>query len=341
MTGRARWRAGNRRATVGDVPDVVVVGQVGRDLVLRVAGLPGPGGSAAAAERHEVLGGKGANQAVALAQLGVPVALVGVVGADRAGEDALAQAVADGIDVAGVRRRGGTATALLLDLVEDGGTRRLVESVPDGVLLTADDVAAAGALVASCALLSVQLQTPGSAVRAALDRVPRTALVVTDGAPDDDATRTAVLARADAVRADAAEAALLLGRGLPDLAAVRAAAAELLAAGPRLVSLAAGEDGDLVAWRAGPPPADDTADDPRWADGAVLVPHLAEAPVDPTGAGDASVAALAAALLGGAAPEDAAWRAAGAAALTVARAGGRPALSPSALAGVVSAHRPG
>jgi ribokinase len=338
MTGRARWRAGNRRATVGDVPDVVVVGQVGRDLVLRVAGLPGPGGSVTAAERHEVLGGKGANQAVALAQLGVPVALVGVVGADRAGEDALAQAVADGIDVAGVRRRAGTATALLLDLVEDGGTRRLVESVPDGVLLTADDVAAAGALIASCALLSVQLQTPGSAVRAALDRVPRAALVVADGAPDDDATRTAVLARADAVRADAAEAALLVGRELPDLAAVRAAAAELLAAGPRLVSLAAGEDGDLVAWRAGRPPA---ADDPRWAGGAVLVPHLAEAPADPTGAGDASVAALAAALLGGATPEDAAWRAAAAAALTVARAGGRPALSPSALAGVVSAHRPG
>ncbi len=57
--------------------DVVVLGQVGRDLVLRVGALPEAGGSAAVSERREMLGGKGANQAVTLAQLGVPVALVG------------------------------------------------------------------------------------------------------------------------------------------------------------------------------------------------------------------------------------------------------------------------
>ncbi|WP_448617489.1 PfkB family carbohydrate kinase [Geodermatophilus sp. URMC 65] len=60
--------------------DVVVLGQVGRDLVLRTSALPGPGGSARVGERRELLGGRGADQVVALAQLGVPVALVGVVG---------------------------------------------------------------------------------------------------------------------------------------------------------------------------------------------------------------------------------------------------------------------
>ena len=44
---------------------VVVVGQVGRDLVLTVAELPAEGGSADVLERQELLGGKGANQAVA------------------------------------------------------------------------------------------------------------------------------------------------------------------------------------------------------------------------------------------------------------------------------------
>src|SRR3712207_831964 len=122
--------------------DVVVLGQVGRDLVLRTAALPGAGGSATVAERRELLGGKGANQAVALAQLGVPVALVGVVGDDSAGTEAVAQAAADGIDVSAVQRRRGAATALLVDLVEDGGVR-LLEDVPDAVLLTPDDVAAA------------------------------------------------------------------------------------------------------------------------------------------------------------------------------------------------------
>lgn len=325
------------------MPDVVVLGQIGRDLVLRVGALPDAGGAASATGRRELLGGKGANQAVALAQLGVPVGLVGVVGDDRPGEEVLAQAVADGIDVAAVRRRRGAVTALLVDLVEDGGRRRLVESVPDEVLLTGDDVAAAEALIASCAALGLQLQQPGAAVRAALERVPASAVVVSDGGPADDETRAAVLARAAVVRADAAEAGALVGRELRTTDDVRDAAAELLTAGPRLVMLAAGDEGNLVAWRAGPSlgtAAEELEADPRWADGELLVPLVGGPVVDPTGAGDASVAALVAALLGDAGPEDAAWLAAAAAALTVGHPGGRPALTPEALARVLRDHRP-
>jgi len=322
--------------------DVVVVGQVGRDLVLRVAGLPDAGGSATAVERRELLGGKGANQAVALAQLRVPVALIGVVGGDPAGDEARAQAVAQGVDVSAVVRRPGVATALLLDLVEDDGRRLLVESVPDGVLLTADDVRAAVDQIAACQALSLQLQTPGAAVRVALDAVRPDAVVVSDGAPADDDTRTAVLARADVVRADAAEAARLVGRDLDGVDEVREAAAELLTAGARLVALGAGEVGDLVAWRSGPRlgvAAEELEVDPSWADGELLLPLLGSEPVDPTGAGDSYVAALTAALLGGAAPEDAAWAASAAAALCVVRAGGRPELSPDALGAAIRRFR--
>ncbi|MFD2090223.1 PfkB family carbohydrate kinase [Blastococcus deserti] len=322
--------------------DVVVLGQIGRDLVLWVDGLPDAGGSVRATERRELLGGKGANQAVALAQLGVPVALVGVVGDDGPGAQARAQAVADGIDVSGVVTRPGTATALLLDLVGNGGTRRLVEHVPAGVLLTGDDVAAADDLVAGCQVLSLQLQQPGEAVRAALDRAPAEAVVVTDGAPGDAGTRAAVLARTEVLRADAVEATRWVGRDLRGVDDAREAAAELLTAGPRLVSLAAGEAGDVVAWRAGPglgTAAGMLEVDPRWADGDTVVPLLGGPPVDPTGAGDAAVAALAATLLGGAGPEDAAWAAAAAAALTVAHAGGRPELSPAAVGETVHRYR--
>ncbi|MEX5235551.1 PfkB family carbohydrate kinase [Kocuria arenosa] len=86
---------------------VVVVGQVGRDLVLTVEGRPEAGGSADVLEREELLGGKGANQAVACRQLGAEVRLVGVVGTDSAGEEVLAQAAGDGIDVGAVVRRPG------------------------------------------------------------------------------------------------------------------------------------------------------------------------------------------------------------------------------------------
>ena len=57
-------------------------GQIARDLVLVVDEAPGPGQSASVRERREMLGGKGANQAVALAQLGMrPVLAVAAAGA--------------------------------------------------------------------------------------------------------------------------------------------------------------------------------------------------------------------------------------------------------------------
>jgi ribokinase len=324
------------------VADVVVLGQIGRDLVLRTARLPAEGESAPVSGRRELLGGKGTNQAVGLAQLGVPVALVGVVGADGAGREALAQAAADGIDVTAVVVREGAGTALLVDLVEDGGVRRLLEHVPPAVLLAPADVAAAADQLAACRALVLQLQQPGEAIRAALERVPPTAVVVADGAPADEETRAAVLARADVVRADAEEVGGLVGRPVSGPDEAREAAAELLTAGPRLVVIDVGEAGDLATWRAGPAPGavgGRLEADPRWADGEVLVPLLGDEPVDPTGAGDAWVAALTATLLGGAGPADAAWVGAAAAASTVARAGGRPDLDPGTLGEVVRRAR--
>ncbi|TQN41383.1 ribokinase [Blastococcus colisei] len=322
--------------------DVVVLGQVGRDLVVRTRSLPEAGGSTTAEDLRELLGGKGANQAVALAQLGVPVALVGVVGDDGPGRQVRDQAAADGIDVSCVVVRPDAGTALLLDLVEDGGRRRLVEHVPPEVLLTPGDVAAAAGELRSCQVLLAQLQQPGDAIRAALGLVPDTAFVVSDGAPADEATRAAVIARAAVVRADAVEAGRLAGRPLAGVDEAREAAAELLTAGPRLVALSVGEAGDLVVWRAGPTLGAASRDpevDPRWADGEVLVPHLGPPPMDPTGAGDAYAAVLTASLLGGAGPEEAAWAASAAAAVTVAHAGGRPQLDAGALGEVIRRHR--
>ncbi len=87
---------------------VVVIGQVGRDLVLRNDGPPSAGESTTVLRRNELLGGKGANQAVGLAQPGVPVALIGVVGEDAAGMPVLRQAEGDAAAASStVQRLGG------------------------------------------------------------------------------------------------------------------------------------------------------------------------------------------------------------------------------------------
>lgn len=287
---------------------VAVVGQVGRDLVLTVDALPDGGGASDVRSRRELLGGKGANQAVGCRLLGHEAALVAVVGDDQAGAMVLDEARSDGIAVDAVARRG--TTALLVDLVEDDGTRRLLEHVPGEALLTPDDVRAAGEMLARADAVLLQLQQPGDAVLEVL-RIARAAgvRVVADGAPEDDDVRDALLGGAHVLRADAAEAALLLGDEPSGVDATLEAARELQGRGPAVVALAAGTEANVVAWDGG----------------YVVMPLLDAGPaVDPTGGGDAFVAGLTAALLRGEPAEVAAWWGSAAAALTVTHPGGRP-----------------
>lgn len=287
---------------------VVVIGQIARDLVLRTDGPPSTGESTEILQRRELLGGKGANQAVGLAQLGVPVALIGVVGDDHAGTVVVQQAQRDGIDVGGVVRRG--VTALLIDVVGRPPERMLLEDVPQSSLVQVSDLDYVAAWDAADTV-SIQLQQPpATALEAAQRARDRGLRVVADGAPAPR-IRADLLASVDVLRADAAEAALIAGEKVATVEQAFALADNLLGAGPELVALAVPDVGDLLAWQGG---------SELFEFGDVDV-------VDPTGAGDAFVAGLIAALRDGAEPRQAGRRASAAASATVQRLGGRPDLS--------------
>ncbi|MGP4028860.1 PfkB family carbohydrate kinase [Actinomadura sp. 3N407] len=291
---------------------VAVLGQVARDLVLVVDDVPAPGESADVRRRREMLGGKGANQAVSLAQLGVRAGLVGVVGDDDVGGGMLDQARRDGIDVSHVVRREGTETGLIVDVVDASAGWRYLEDLPDAVLLTEADVRAADPLLRDSAWVSVQLQQPPDAVRAALDHAPDARIAV-DGAPSED-VRDEVLAAAHVVRADAREAEMLAGTRIADEREAVNLGEDLVRRGPSLVALAVASGNVFV-----------------WPGGHLVLP-LEDTPVaDTTGAGDALTAALIAALARGDPPESAARLAVAAAADTVGHPGGRPSLDPAAL----------
>lgn len=290
---------------------VVVLGQAGRDLVLTVDALPEAGGATTVQQRTEILGGKGANQAVALVQLDLPAALVAVLGDDDAGQAAVQQAQRDGIDVSGVTRRG--RTALLVDVVEQDGSRRLLEDVPDEALLREGDVAAAGTLISAARTLSLQLQQPAAVLQRALGLARPETFVVLDGAPDASPAGAALLQRADVLRMDAEEAELVEGAPLTTFDQAR----QLLDRGPRLVAVGLPGGGDLVVWR----------------DDQIALPAGADPVIDPTGGGDSFVAGLIVALQSGAGPAQAGRAAARAAASTVSRAGGRPDLTGLAASG--------
>ena len=118
------------------------------------------------------------------------------------------------------------------------------------------------------------------------------------------------------LRLDAREAELLAGRPIPDEAAARTVAADLLERGPHLVVIAVGNEGNLVCTR----------------DDAVLLPLVDDGPVvDTTGGGDAFVATLAWALDRGEDRVRAGQLATAAAGLVVRHPGGRPALDAAAV----------
>gem|GEM_PF-618964 len=296
-------------------PQVVVVGQVARDLVLVVDELPGSGGSVDVRQRRELLGGKGANIAVSLAQLGVPVALVGVVGDNGVGGDLLAQCRYDGIDVTAVVQRPESDSALMVDVVTRDGQFHYFESVPRDALLTPSDLQRSADLLRSVSTVILQLQQPPEAVLAAVDLVNPDCRIVLDGVPDP-ACRDQILEPASVLRADAHEAELLAGHRIGDPDMARHLARQLLKKGPNLVALAVGTEGNLLA----------------WPDGDLMLPLLDAAPVvDTTGSGDAFVAGLTWSLLRGDDPTRAGRSATAAAGLTVSHPGGRPNLTSSAI----------
>jgi ribokinase len=283
--------------------DVVVVGQIARDLVLVVDEVPQAGTSVPVHQRREMLGGKGANQAVGLAQLDVRAALLGVVGQDETGDRLLDQARRDRIDVSWVVRR--QESGLIVNIVNDGRWRYL-EHLPEPTLLTEHDVTAARELLQAARYVIVQLQQPPAAVHAAA-RYAREAgrRVVLDGVPDRE-----LLPLADVLRADAREASLLLDEQIHSPRQAIQAGHQLLREGPRLVALAVQDAGNAFI----------------WADGDLFLPLEDIEVADTTGAGDAFVAALTATLLRGGTYEEAARQAVRAAGRTVRHPGGRPGL---------------
>jgi ribokinase len=293
---------------------VVVVGQAARDLVLRIAALPEADGAVPVQERIERLGGKGANQAVGLRQLlagdaDVRVTLVGVVGSDSVGDVMMEEARSSGIETDCVARRG--RTALLVDVVADAGSRRLLEDVPREALLTAADIRRAADAFGSADAVILQLQQPAPTLLAAAAlAVSAGAMVVLDGAVTGT-TRAKLLARADVVRADAREAPVIADVAIRDRASALRAARGLLRGRTKVVALGVEGEGDVVA----------------WTHGESHFPYGPQAAVDPTGGGDAFVAGLVTGLLRGKEPARAGRLAADAAAATVTRLGGRPDLT--------------
>lgn len=95
---------------------VIVIGDACVDLIAR---LPPPGGPGSDATSPQLSGGgTGANTAVALARLGVPVLFVGAVGRDPEGLRVRQELATEGVDVSRMVEVSDAHTAIVLAVID-------------------------------------------------------------------------------------------------------------------------------------------------------------------------------------------------------------------------------
>ena len=97
-------------------PKVLVIGSLNMDLVVVAERAPERGETVLGQEINFIPGGKGANQAIALARLGTETTIIGAVGADSFGQTLLEALRADGVDTSAIKvcDKGATGVASIL-----------------------------------------------------------------------------------------------------------------------------------------------------------------------------------------------------------------------------------
>jgi ribokinase len=258
---------------------VVVVGSVNADLVLRVERRPRPGETVGNATIEFHHGGKGANQAVAAARCGASVAMVGRVGNDPYGDSQRAALADDAVDVSHVSVSQDVPTGLAVVMVTPDGENSIVVAPGTNHDLTPEHVAAASSVIAHAKVLAVQLEIPVRAVERAVGLAAKGAVVVVNFSPITSLPGS-VLTGTTVLVANEVEAAALSGRPADTPGDAFEAASRIVEMGPRCAVITLGPLGAVLV------------------DGGeqVHVPAEKAAVVDTTGAGDAFVGALAAAL---------------------------------------------
>jgi ribokinase len=228
------------------MPEIVLVGSLNMDLVVRTPRLPRPGETIIGHEFITAPGGKGANQTVAAAKLGAAVSMVGRVGADDFGRALRANLRAAGADDTYVSTDAEAATGIAMIGVEDSGQNSIIVAPGANGRVTPADVDAARLAIASAKALIVQLEIPLATVWQAL-RLARAANILTilNPAPAQ-ALAPDLLGLVDVLIPNETEATLLTGLEVTDFASAEQAARSLHERGARVVVVTLGQRGALV-----------------------------------------------------------------------------------------------
>jgi ribokinase len=296
-----------------DKSPVVVVGSINIDLVANTERIPMKGETVLGSDFQIHPGGKGANQAVAVARLGYPVSLIGRLGDDAFGSQLRTRLESAGVDVAGVTTTTGISGVALI-VVASNGENCIVITPGANALLTPKDLDAHIDIIRSAGVVLTQLEIPIETVQhlariCAREKVP----LILDPAPAKEIPQN-LFENVEWFTPNETEAAFFAGKrnGAAEMSDPVTMANMLMSQGVKGVVLKLGSRGAFIASRDG------------------LAQQLTSFPVqavDTTAAGDAFNGAFAVALLLQMGPAESARFATAAAAVSVTRPGAQPSLA--------------
>ncbi len=162
----------------------VVVGSINMDLIFKVNRLPLQGETLSASSFSSAGGGKGANQAISCARLGVETYMVGCLGCDPFGKELLELLKNDGVNVEFVRELKSVPTGLAVILLLPDGRNSIVISPGANHKLSLEDLYRAKDVLVNAAVLLLQLEIlPEVVLEAAKIAKEGGATIILDPAP--------------------------------------------------------------------------------------------------------------------------------------------------------------
>jgi len=291
---------------------IVVVGSINTDLVAVTKRIPVVGETVIGSDFQIHPGGKGANQAVAVARLGYPVRLIGRLGSDTFGAELRSHLEKSGVDITGVSTSDG-ASGVAVIVVSGQGENSIVLAPGANSRVTPEDLDANISILRSAGMVLAQLEIPLETVEhlariCARENVP----LILDPAPARDLP-PGIFKDVAWFTPNQTEAAFYLGNKHSESNPQPPAeiAKIFLSNGCRGVVLKMGAHGTYLGSQGGI---------------GSLVPAFSVKAIDTTAAGDAFNAGFATALVLGKSPLDSAAFAAAVAAISVTRTGAQPSM---------------
>ncbi|RXJ73980.1 ribokinase [Veronia nyctiphanis] len=158
--------------------ELVVLGSVNADHVLKIPSFPRPGETLTGSGYRVIPGGKGANQAVAAARMGADVAFIACVGDDDFGHSMKKAYSELGINTDGVMTVANCPTGIAMIHVVDSGENCICLSPEANAALTNDALAPRLSMIEGAKVLLMQLETPMETVKLAAETAQKSQTTV-------------------------------------------------------------------------------------------------------------------------------------------------------------------